>query len=236
MTKTIKQQAPRKLSEQLPMFQIFILFLSFYVIVSLVVSTFADLPPEVERLLTIIDDLICLVFLFDFFYRFTRSRNKSKFMKWGWVDLISSIPTFSILWAGQVFRIFRILRIIRAFRSTRLIVRHVFKKRAYGTFSSAAIFAVMSLIFSSIAILEVEDAPNSNIKSAGDAIWWAYSTITTVGYGDKYPVTTEGRIIAMALMTVGIGLFGTFAGLVASWFVEEKQQEEQAKHLHDRKE
>lgn len=228
----IKQHPPRRLSEQLPMFQIFILFLSFYVIGSLVVSIFVDLPTEVSRLLTIIDDLICVVFLFDFFYRFSRSRNKKKFMKWGWIDLISSIPTFSILWAGQVFRIFRILRIIRAFRSTRLIIKHVFKKRAYGTFTSAAIFAVMSLIFSSLAILEVEDAPNSNIKSAGDAIWWAYSTITTVGYGDRYPVTTEGRIIAMALMTVGIGLFGTFAGLIASWFVEEKQQEELEKSRH----
>lgn len=228
----IKEHAPRRLSEQLPMFQIFILFLSFYVIASLVVSIFVDLPAEVSRLLTIIDDLICVVFLFDFFYRFSRSRNKKKFMKWGWIDLISSIPTFSILWAGQVFRIFRILRIIRAFRSTRLIIKHVFKKRAYGTFTSAAIFAVMSLIFSSLAILEVEDAPNSNIKSAGDAIWWAYSTITTVGYGDRYPVTTEGRIIAMALMTVGIGLFGTFAGLVASWFVEEKHQEELEKSKH----
>jgi voltage-gated potassium channel len=229
---SIKQHAPRRLSEQLPMFQIFILFLSFYVIGSLVVSIFVDLPTEVSRLLTIIDDLICVVFLFDFFYRFSRSRNKKKFMKWGWIDLVSSIPTFSILWAGQVFRIFRILRIIRAFRSTRLIIKHVFKKRAYGTFTSAAIFAVMSLIFSSLAILEVEDAPNSNIKSAGDAIWWAYSTITTVGYGDRYPVTTEGRIIAMALMTVGIGLFGTFAGLIASWFVEEKQQEELEKSRH----
>ena len=63
------------------------------------------------------------------------------------------------------------------------------------------------LLFSSIAILQVETDPNSNIKTAEDAIWWSYVTITTVGYGDKYPVTTEGRIIAVILMTVGVGLF-----------------------------
>jgi voltage-gated potassium channel len=86
------------------------------------------------------------------------------------------------------------------------------------------------VIFSAIAILQVEDDLNSNIKSAEDAIWWAYVTITTVGYGDKYPVTTEGRIIAAFLMTTGVGLFGTFAGFVASWFVSEKEQE---KKQHD---
>jgi len=68
---------------------------------------------------------------------------------------------------------------------------------AFGTVS---IIAILMVIFSSIAILQMEDAPNSNIKTAEDAIWWAYVTVTTVGYGDKFPVTTEGRIIAAALM------------------------------------
>jgi voltage-gated potassium channel len=86
------------------------------------------------------------------------------------------------------------------------------------------------VIFSSVAILQVENAPNSNIRTAEDALWWAYVTITTVGYGDKYPVTTEGRIIAAVLMTVGAGLVGTFTGFAASWFVEgrlEEQEEEE---------
>ncbi len=82
------------------------------------------------------------------------------------------------------------------------------------------------IIFSAVAILQVENAPNSNIKTAEDAIWWAYATITTVGYGDVFPVTTEGRIIAAALMTVGVGLFGTFTAFLASWFVTEKKQED----------
>ena len=81
------------------------------------------------------------------------------------------------------------------------------------------------VIFSAIAILQVETDPNSNIKTAEDAIWWAYVTITTVGYGDKFPVTTEGRIIAAALMTVGVGLFGTFTGFIASFFLGDKKEE-----------
>jgi voltage-gated potassium channel len=83
------------------------------------------------------------------------------------------------------------------------------------------------VIFSAIAILQVEDDPSGNIKTAEDAIWWAYVTVTTVGYGDKFPVTTEGRIIAAVLMTVGVGLFGTFTAFLASWFVTEKQEDDE---------
>ena len=82
------------------------------------------------------------------------------------------------------------------------------------------------IIFSSIAILQMEDTADGNIKTAEDALWWAYVTITTVGYGDKYPVTIEGKIIAAALMTAGVGLFGTFTGYVASWFLDDRQKNE----------
>ena len=76
-------------------------------------------------------------------------------------------------------------------------------------------------------MLQVEkDVPGAKIKNAEDALWWAYVTITTVGYGDLYPVTTEGRLIAAVLMTIGVGLFGTFTAYVASWFVSKKIDEE----------
>jgi voltage-gated potassium channel len=78
--------------------------------------------------------------------------------------------------------------------------------------------AILFVFFSAIAILQVENDPNSNIKTAEDAFWWAYVTLTTVGYGDRFLVTTEGRIIAGILMTAGVGPVGTFAGFVASWF------------------
>lgn len=82
----------------------------------------------------------------------------------------------------------------------------------------------MLVIFSAIAILQVETDTGSNIKTAEDAIWWAYVTVTTVGYGDKYPITTEGRIIAAVLMTCGVGLFGTFTAYIASWFALDKSK------------
>lgn len=146
-------------------------------------------------------------------------------MQWGWIDLISSIPTLDFMRAGRMLRLIRLLRILRAFRSTKHLVLHIFKRRTQGALTAAAIIAVLMIIFSSIAVLQVENDPNSNIKTAEDAIWWAYVTITTVGYGDKFPVTTEGRLIAALLMTVGVGLFGTFTAYLASWFVGETKKE-----------
>jgi voltage-gated potassium channel len=150
-------------------------------------------------------------------------------MKWGWIELIASIPTLDFMRAGRLLRLIRLIRIIRAFRSTKHIVQHVFKNKVQGTLTSVAIIAVLMLLFSSIAILQFETDPNSNIKTAGDAIWWAYVTMTTVGYGDKYPVTTEGRFVAAILMTVGVGLFGTFTAYVSSWFVKDNAKTEEQK-------
>lgn len=218
-----------KTETRLPLFQVIIIGLSIYVLGSLVVSTLFKPDPEVQKLLDMIDNAICFVFLADFLYRLYHAENKWKFMQWGWIDLISSIPTLDYFRAGRLLRLIRLLRILRAFRSTKILLDYVFKRKAYGAFTMVSLVAVLMLIFSSLAILQAETAENSNIKTAEDALWWAYTTITTVGYGDKYPVTTEGRAIAVLLMTVGVGLFGTFAGFVASWFVKSREQGENAK-------
>ncbi len=219
-------QETEKQTEKLGFLNLLILALSIYVLVALLVDTLFKLPPEISRLLNIADNIICGVFLFDFSLRFYKAKSKLKFMKWGWIDLISSIPTLDFMRAGRMLRLIRLLRILRAFRSTKHLVQHIFKRRTQGALTAAAIIAVLMVIFSSIAILQVEVDPSSNIKTAEDAIWWAYVTITTVGYGDKFPVTTEGRIIASLLMTVGVGLFGTFTAYLASWFVGENKKEE----------
>lgn len=217
---TTKQQEP----EQLGFLNLLIIVLSIYVLVALLVDTFFKLPPEISRILNMADNAICLVFLLDFSTRFYKAENKLKFMQWGWIDLVSSIPMLDFMRAGRMLRLIRLLRILRAFRSTKHLVQHIFRRRTHGALTAAAIIAVLMIIFSSIAILQVEVDAGSNIKTAEDAVWWAYVTITTVGYGDKFPVTTEGRIIAALLMTVGVGLFGTFTAYLASWFVGEGKE------------
>jgi len=206
-------------NDKLGLLNIIVIILSIYVLCALIVDTAIVLPPETSRLLNYIDIAICIFFFIEFCIRFFKAENKLKFMAWGWIDLVSSIPMVGILRVGRVFRLIRLLRIIRAFRSTKKLVNHLFINKAQGAFVSVFSIAVLLLIFCSIAILQVETDPNSNIKTAEDAIWWAYVTITTVGYGDKFPVTTEGRVIAAILMTAGVGLFGTFTAYVSSWFL-----------------
>ncbi len=202
-----------------------VIVLSIYVLLALVLSAIFKFQPEVNRVLNYIDNGVCIFFLFEFSVRFYKAENKLKFMRWGWIDLVSSIPTVDIFRIGRTLRLIRLMRVLRAFRSVKHLTNHVFRKKTQGAFTTVSLIAVLMVIFSAIAILQVEDDPNSNIKTAEDAIWWSYVTITTVGYGDKYPVTTEGRIIAAFLMTAGVGLFGTFTGFLASWFVAEKSQE-----------
>jgi voltage-gated potassium channel len=64
-----------------------------------------------------------------------------------------------------------------------------------------------------------QSGPESNIKSAEDAVWWTFATITTVGYGDNFPVTSERRVVAAVLTCSGVRLFGTLSGFLAAWFL-----------------
>jgi voltage-gated potassium channel len=198
---------------------ILVIILSLYVLLAFIVDTLFNVSEEVSRVLDLLDNAICIFFLIDFIVRFSKAESKLQFMKWGWIDLISSIPNVDFLRAGRALRLIRLIRILRAFKTTQGLVNHVFQSRAQGAFTSVTTIAVLLILFSSISILQFEDDPNSNIKTAEDAIWWSYVTITTVGYGDKFPVTTEGRVIGAILMTAGVGLFGTFTGFVSTWFL-----------------
>lgn len=215
----MKEVTTPKTKNKLGLLNLLVVVLSIYVLGSLTIDTMYELPTETSTLLNYIDNTICVFFFLEFCVRFYQAENKWVFMRWGWIDLISSIPMVDFLRAGRILRLIRLLRLIRAFRSIHQLLHHIFQNRAQGAFTSVAILAVLLIIFSAIGILQVEKDPNSNIKTAEDALWWAYVTITTVGYGDKYPVTTEGRLIAVVLMTGGVGLFGTFTAYVASWFV-----------------
>jgi voltage-gated potassium channel len=144
-------------------------------------------------------------------------------MKWGWIDLLSSIPVVDPLRWGRLVRVVRVIRLIRAFRSMRSLSIYFLRHEKLG--SVGAVMTVFGLIvsFAAITVLYVEvDAPGSTIRSPGDAFWWALVTVTTVGYGDFMPVTPEGRFLASLLMIAGVGLFGTLSGVVASLLVNQE--------------
>ena len=212
---------------KLTLFQCIILVLSVYVLAALFIQTIFPLSPQTNQLLDRIDFIVCLIFLYDFFFRLSRAKSKLSFLKWGWIDLVSSIPMFDFLRWGRLVRLIKIFRILRAFRSTKILLHYLFRNRAKSTFGTVALISIVMVIFSSIAILNLENEPDSNIKTPADALWWSFVTITTVGYGDKFPITHEGRIVAAFLMTAGVGLFGTFTAFVATFFMEVDQKKEE---------
>lgn len=211
--------------------QIVMLFLCFYVLLALFVETAFRLPAETVNLLNDIDNLICLLFLGDFAYNLITAKSKRAYLKWGWIDLISSIPNFQFFSWGRIARVVRILRVLRAIRSMRHILKFLFTNRAKGTFVTILMMSFALIIFSSVVVLNCETDPRSNIKTASDALWWSFVTITTVGYGDHYPVTTSGRIMAVILMTAGVGLFGTFTAYIAMHFLQPGEKAEERREM-----
>lgn len=157
---------------------------------------------------------------------FLRARRRIHYLiTWGWIDLLSSIPTIGVFRLGRAARVMRILRVMRGLKSARTIAHFLAGKREQSAFLASLLLCLLMIVSCSIAILQFEVPAGGNIATAEDALWWAVSTMTTVGYGDRYPISAEGRVVAVFLMASGVGAFGMLSGLVASWFLSPAVEE-----------
>lgn len=210
-----------------PGYQLFMLALCLYALGALAIQTTVHLEPGTRSILDYADYVVCSVFFLDFVVSLVRAPDRWRyFITWGWLDLLSTIPNIDVTRWGRAARILRVFRVLRGLRATKLLATLIVRRRAENAFLTASLAALLLITFCSIAVLHFETDPESNIKTPGDAIWWASTTITTVGYGDRYPVTGEGRIIAAMLMAGGVGLFGTFSGFLAAWFIGPQGKED----------
>lgn len=128
-----------------------------------------------------------------------------------------------------------VLPLLRPLRLLRLVtVLNVLNRYAGGALRGRVLTYVGSatalvMFMSAVALLDAERGhPDANVTDFPDALWWSFATVTTVGYGDRFPVTGTGRLIAAGLMLVGIALLGTVTASVASWLVEKVQQADEA--------
>ncbi len=200
---------------------VFIVTLSILALAALGVETIFPLDQGTRSILAYADTLICVFFFIDFLVMLRRAEDKRRYLlTWGWLDLLSSVPAISVLRWGRAARIIRIFRVLRGLRAARVLTSFILERRAQSAMLAAALVTITLVAVTSISVLHLEAGTDgSNIRTPEDAVWWAVATITTVGYGDKYPVTSEGRVIAAILMVVGVGLFGTVSGFVAAWFL-----------------
>ncbi len=209
-------------------YELFIGALSILSIVNLVLILVFNTDKQLIYVVYVINAVMTPIFLGDFFYRFftTRSKKTYFFRGFGWADLLSSLPfpQFKIL---RLFRLWRVIRLFMEF-GVRNLVHEFITHRAENALYTVVFLVLCVLEFGSLAVLSVEiSAPGANITTASDAIWWVYVTITTVGYGDQYPVTSTGRIIGVLVMTAGVGLFGTLSGFLANMFLAPSKAEEE---------
>jgi voltage-gated potassium channel len=204
--------------------EIFVLALSAISLVNIVLLLL-PLHDDANAIILIVDGSLCIVFLADFLYRLRAAESKRTYM-WrggGWLDLLGSVPVpgFRI---ARAYRVFRAAIRIRRYGGRR-VLRDLVRERAQSAMYVVLLLVVLVLEFASIGVLSAErDAPDANIESASDALWWGYVTITTVGYGDEFPVTTEGRIVGVLLLTIGVGLFGTFTAFIANVFLAPRKR------------
>ena len=216
-------------------YEMFIGALSALSILNLVLSVIFRNDQNLVFVVGIINIIMMPIFLFDFFYRFFTTDNKKTyfFRGFGWADLLSSLP----------FPNTKILRLFRLWRVARLFIRfgvgnlwhELIDNRAANALYTVFFLVLLVIEFGSLAVLAAEKgSPDANITNASDAIWWAYVTITTVGYGDQYPVTNQGRLVGILVMTAGVGLFGTLSGFLANLFLAPpKPKEEEAEAAPD---
>lgn len=216
-----QQEQPELVDANKPaagIYQLVLLALAVYAVLALAIDALIKPDPEIRRLIQYADWVVCLVFFADFVRNLTQAANKWHYMRtWGWLDLLSSIPMVDALRGARVFHVLRLLRVVRAFK---IISVFVHENRSRSAIAVAAIACFLLVTLGSITALAFEGAGGGSIVTADQALWWAFVTMTTVGYGDVFPVTGEGRIVAVVLMIGGVGLFGVLSGLLASWFVQ----------------
>ena len=184
--------------------------------------------PQVDDILIGTDGLLCLIFLLDtlrsWYYApdrraYTFGARPGRSIPTGLVELIGAIPGLLPL------RILRASRLVRASRDLRgrdpdEVIEAILERRAEAAAYLVALAAITVMLVGSCLIAVIEPpAPGSNIKTGGDAFWWAFVTITTVGYGDRYPVTGGGRVVGMVTMAVGIVIFGVLTSVLAQSFM-----------------
>ncbi|MFH5207423.1 potassium channel family protein [Antrihabitans sp. NCIMB 15449] len=173
--------------------------------------------PDVRSWLSIVSWTVWAAFAVDFSVRLTLAENRVKYALQHWYDV--ALIAFPLLRPLRLLRLLALLRLLNRTAAGSLVGR-------VTTYVTGV--AVMSIGLGAIAVLDVEqDHAGANITTFGDALWWATTTVTTVGYGDRYPVTTPGRFIAVVLMLVGIAVVGTVTGSVAAWLVTNVKREEQ---------
>lgn len=175
-----------------------------------------------------VDNGILLIFALDYFVRLLLAKNKRQFFKKNIFDLLSIIPVNGIFAIFRISRIARFMRIMKILRVLRLVG---LTGRINKFLHTNGLNYLLYLSFSLLIMGSVAYSVSENV-SIGEGIWWALATATTVGYGDISPHTLTGKIVAMILMFVGIGVIGSLTSAITTYFIN-NDDEANNDEIHD---
>ena len=177
-------------------------------------------PHDIRGLLLFMEPIFTVILLADFTYRLKLAGkgNRWHYMnrEGGWLDFLGSLPY------GRALRLFRLVRVLQAFAAYgwKATIKWFVANRAQGTFFLVLALLIVVLEGGGLLVLWFEaGAPGANIETGGEALWWGVVTITTVGYGDYYPVTGGGEVVATIMIFSGVALISIFTAWVASTFL-----------------
>ncbi len=196
--------------------------------VIIALETLPDLSPAMNSFLVMSEFVILCIFVVEYVLRLTCSESPLRyaFSFWGLVDFVAIVPAllflFPDLTSVRALRLLRILRILKLFKANRAldrIARAV--KRARAEFGIFFFIAVVALYLAAVGIYHFEhEAQPDGFSSIPESLWWAIATLTTVGYGDVYPITTGGRLFTGMVLLIGIGIVAVPAGLITAALAE----------------
>ncbi len=183
--------------------------------------------------------LVVGLFTFEYLYRWFHAKNRLRYpiTLLALVDLLAILPSLVGLTMNfrslKLARTLRILRLFKLYRYNTALqnVMHGFRK-VKDELAIVGFVVVIVVMVSSVAMHELEhDAQPDKFGKLSDSVWWSFVTLTTVGYGDMYPVTLGGRLLAILTMVIGIGIFGTFISLIGSSFLSTMREEDHRHHM-----
>ena len=167
-------------------------------------------PSSTQTLLNIVQWVSWIAFAADLILGLYKAKDKKKYLMKHPLEVAAVLLPF-----------LRPLRLLRVISFGSLVIQKVAVGRQFAITIKVIITSIFVAYISAVQITIIERGiDGSNIKNFGDGLWWAITTVTTVGYGDRFPTTTEGRFLAVGLMIMGISLMGVITASVASWFVK----------------
>jgi voltage-gated potassium channel len=183
-----------------------------------VALAFVPLDPrsQLETTILVVEWIITGIFAVEFFSRLWAAESRRAYVRGHWIDIVSLIPP--VRWL-RPFRLLRLLRLVRAFAGVGRAITSLDRMRRHKGLVWLFVAWICVMLLCAVGLFISENEINDAIRSPLDALWWGLTTMTTVGYGDVFPVTAEGRLAAAVLMILGIGLYSLITATVTSFLI-----------------